>query len=190
MNGKQHRDKRTGPSVVGESPQSYEKEDNRRSVKQDVTKMVSPGPEPVQLTIQHVRDGGEWLPVAGAEMSEGPRHITKSKTASYSWIGIDVRTIIVVDELVVQRLAKRDRDDARKQNAEDAGDQAVIMIVRRPTGAMRFRYFRPLHRRPHWNGESRRSPIQRKSAGARWNRDVDDVRHLDKPANESCLNHR
>ena len=84
--------------------------------------MMSPGSEPVELTIQHVRDGGEWLPVAGAEMSEGPRHITKSKTASYSWIGIDVRTIIVVDELVVQRLAKRDPDDARKQNADDAGD--------------------------------------------------------------------
>ena len=84
--------------------------------------MMSPGPEPVQLTIQHVRDGSEWLPVASAEMSEGPCHITKSKTAGYSWIGVDVRTIIVVDELVVQRLAKRDPDDARKQNADDAGD--------------------------------------------------------------------
>ena len=84
--------------------------------------MMSPGPEPVELTIQHVRDGGEWLPVAGAEMGEGPRHITRSKTAGYSRISIDVLAIVVVHELVVQRLAESDPDDARKQNADDAGD--------------------------------------------------------------------
>ena len=83
--------------------------------------MMPPGLKPVELTIQHVRDGGEWLPVASAKMGEGPLHIINSESAGYSWICIDVSTIIVIHELVVQRLAKCDPDDAREQNADHNG---------------------------------------------------------------------
>ena len=83
--------------------------------------MMSPGLEPVELTIQHMRDGGEWLPVASAEMSEGPLHIIKSKTAGYSWIGINVGTIVVIHELVMKGSAKRNPDHDRKQNADHGG---------------------------------------------------------------------
>ena len=76
--------------------------------------MMPPGLEPVELTFQHVRDGGEWLPVASAEMSKGPLRIIKSKTAGYSWIGIDVSTIVVIHELVIKVLAEHNPDDARK----------------------------------------------------------------------------
>ena len=83
--------------------------------------MMPPRLEPIEPTIQHVRDGGERLPVARAEMSEGPSHIIKSKTADYSGIGIDVRTIVVVYELVMNGFSKRDPDDAGEQNAERGG---------------------------------------------------------------------
>ena len=92
--------------------------------------MMPPGLEPVKLTIQHVRDDGERLPVASAEMSEGPLHIIKSKTAGYSWIGINERTIVVIHELVTKGLAKRDPDDADKQNGDHGGQQPVTTSVR------------------------------------------------------------
>src|SRR5947199_365020 len=92
-------------TAARELAQCKEQQDRRCGVKQNVSQMMSPGLESVELAIQHVPDGGEWLPVASAEMSEGPLHIIKSKTAGYSWIGIDVRTIVVIHELVVQRFA-------------------------------------------------------------------------------------
>ena len=75
-------------------------------MKQNVGQMMSPRLESVELAIQHVRDRGERVPVGRVNVDEGPLNIARTETVDYSWIGINVRTIVVVHELVAQRLAK------------------------------------------------------------------------------------
>jgi hypothetical protein len=53
-------------------------------------------------------------------MGESPFNIAWSETVDYSWIAVNVRSIVVVHERMLQRSAKRDPDNARKQNADDA----------------------------------------------------------------------
>ena len=91
-------------------------------MKQNVSQMMSPGLESVELAIQHVRDRGKRMPVGRVNMGEGPLDIARGETADYSWIIVNVRTIVVVHEVVVQRLAKRNPDNACEQNADNAGD--------------------------------------------------------------------
>jgi hypothetical protein len=84
--------------------------------------MMSPRLESEELAVQHMRDRGKWVPVGRVNMGKGPLNIAWSETVDYSWIGVNVRTIVVVHELVVQRLAEYDADNAGEQNTDDAGD--------------------------------------------------------------------
>jgi hypothetical protein len=55
-------------------------------------------------------------------MGEGPLNISWGKTVDDSWIGGNIRTIVVVHEVVVQRLAESDPDKNSEQNADNAWD--------------------------------------------------------------------
>src|SRR3981081_2447976 len=103
-------------TAARELAQREEQQDRRGGMKQDVSQMMSPRLESVELAVQHMRDRGEWVPVGRVNMGEGPLNIAWGETVDYSWIGVNVRTIVVVHELVVQRLAKGDRDNADEQN--------------------------------------------------------------------------
>ncbi len=105
-----------------ELPQREEQQDSRCGVKQDVSKMMSPGLESVKLAIQHVGNGGEWMPVGCMHMGESPCKIPWRETVQYFWVGVNVRTIVVIHELVMKGLAKHDPDNDCKQNADSAGD--------------------------------------------------------------------
>ncbi|HEV2715303.1 MAG TPA: hypothetical protein VGU64_08575, partial [Terriglobales bacterium] len=77
--------------------------------------------EAVKLAIQHVRHPGEWNPVARVSMDKRPLNIARSETVDYSW-KVNGGTIIAVHELVAQRLAERDPNNAGEQNADYTGD--------------------------------------------------------------------
>jgi len=83
--------------------------------------MMSPRLEAVKLAIQHVGHPGEWMPVARVSMDKRPLNIARSETVDYSW-EVNGRAVIAVHELVAQRLAERDPNNAGEQNADDAGD--------------------------------------------------------------------
>jgi len=90
-------------------------------MQQHVRQMMSPRLETVKLTIQHVRNGGQRMPIGSMHMSEGPLNPVEGETVRDPWILANVLIVVVVDELVPKRLAKRNPDNARKQNADDAG---------------------------------------------------------------------
>jgi len=84
--------------------------------------MMAPRLEPVKLAIQHMGYRSEWMPVVNVSMDKGPLNIARSETIYYSWIEVNEDIIIVVNELVAQRLAEHDPDNSGEQNADDAGD--------------------------------------------------------------------
>ena len=57
------------------------------------------------------------MPVHGMDVGEGPGNPAEAKTAGYSGVFIDVARIIVVDEIVPQRLTKNDPGKRYETNA-------------------------------------------------------------------------
>ena len=62
--------------------------------------MVSAGMQAKDLTIQHVRHPGEWMPVAGIAALKCPRNILRGETARYMRVFGDVLMIIDRDKIV------------------------------------------------------------------------------------------
>jgi hypothetical protein len=63
-----------------------------------------------QLAIQHVRQGGDGMPVGGVKMSEGPCDVGEAQPAGYASGAINVIAIIVTDPIEVCGLPEDDRD--------------------------------------------------------------------------------
>src|SRR4051794_34526901 len=93
--------------------------------------MMSPRLETVKLTIQHMGNGGERMPIVCVHMSEGPPDPVEGKTVRDRWILVNVVIVIVVDELVPKGLAKNDPDKACKENRDSAGDEVLTISSRK-----------------------------------------------------------
>ncbi len=60
----------------------------------------------MQLAVEQVRDGRQRVPVHGMNMSERPGNTADAQSTGYPRIFIDVTRIIIVNEVVPERLAK------------------------------------------------------------------------------------
>ena len=66
------------------------------------------------------------MPVHGMDVGEGPRNPAEAKAAGYSGVFIDVARIIIVNEIVPQRLTK---NDPGEQYQGDAGADKFPVIA-------------------------------------------------------------
>ncbi len=82
--------------------------------------MMSSGLQPVQLAIQHVRHRGQGMPVPGMSMNmcECPGNAGDAQTARYLSIFIDVVWVIIVDEIVLEGVAKNNPGECREKDAD------------------------------------------------------------------------
>jgi len=107
---------------------------------------MSPWLETVELTVQHVRDAGERVPVDTMRMSESPLDSAECETSGDPGISVNVSAVVIIDELMTKRLAKGDPDYGRKENT-DAGEYAAavttINATRSCTACRRFFPFHP-----------------------------------------------
>jgi hypothetical protein len=60
----------------------------------------------VQLAVEHVCNCRKRMPVSGMNMGECPNDVRKVDTAGDPGVLIDVARIVVVDEIVPERLTK------------------------------------------------------------------------------------
>ena len=77
-----------------------------------------------QLAIQHVRQGGDGMPVGGVKMSEGPCDVGEAQPAGYASGAINVIAIIVTDPIEVCGL----REDNPDQRGKREGDQKFLRL--------------------------------------------------------------
>src|SRR5438874_4120075 len=82
-----------------------------------------------QLAIQHVRQGGDGMPVGGVKMSEGPCEVGKAQPAGHATGTINVIVIIVTDPTEVRGLPEDDPDQRSKR--EDHQNFCVFKLKRR-----------------------------------------------------------
>ena len=84
--------------------------------------MMAAGLQAIKLAVEHVREPGERVPVAGVVRSEGPGDSLAGQPPIDMRVFTDVFVVVEVDELVAGRLAK-DGGHGQHQQAAD-GQQA------------------------------------------------------------------
>ena len=112
--------------------------------------MMSPRLETVELTIQHVRNGRERMPVVSMHMSERPLNPVECETVRYRWILVNIVIVVVVHELVPEGLAEDNPDNSDKEKRDKAGDEVFTVGSRKLVLSCAVsRSFFPLHRLLH-----------------------------------------
>ena len=72
MPGKQRGDKRGRPQRARQAPEQRQQQNHVGGVKQDVDDVMCAGVETEQFAIQHVRQPGQRMPIAGVAAAERP----------------------------------------------------------------------------------------------------------------------
>src|ERR1044072_2221780 len=83
------------------------------------------GPGAENLSIEHVKDRGNRMPIVCVHMSKGPDNAIKRKAVGNPWVVEDILPIVVIHELVAAGLAKDDENHHR-QDDTDNGDNTSI----------------------------------------------------------------
>ena len=68
-----------------------------------------------QLAVEHVRQGGDGMPVGGVKMREGPCDVGKADPAGHATGAINVVVIIVTHPIEVRGLPKDNPDQRSKR---------------------------------------------------------------------------
>ena len=129
MNGKQCRYKCAAPDATSHVAEQEEKQKSRDRVEQDIREMMTAGSQSKELAIEHVRNRGERMPVARVSVSERPRDAAQRQAACDDRIAVNVRFIIKIDEIVLERLPKH---EPRNGDKKDANPNDLNALARRP----------------------------------------------------------
>src|SRR6266487_3585353 len=107
MNGEHRCHKRAAPKSAGHSLQGKEEKDRRDCVQEDIGKMMPACFQPIQLTVQHVCDRRQRMPVFSMNMSECPGNTAYVKAAGYPGILINLSRSVGVNGVVHDRPTRR-----------------------------------------------------------------------------------
>jgi len=105
--------------------QDQKKENRRRRMQQNVCGMMPARSQPMPLAIHHVGQTGNRMPVGGMDVGERPENPGERQTTGNIRIVVDVGVVVVIDEVVMNRLPEDDRRDRRQKDANAQNLPAV-----------------------------------------------------------------
>jgi hypothetical protein len=111
MNCEQRRNEGASPQSPSHLSQYEKQQDDSDGVQKNVAEMVPGRLQAVQLTIKHVRNGRERVPVTAYLVCKSPRDPFQRKACCNVCILINVLGIIVGDELMAQSLTENQPGD-------------------------------------------------------------------------------
>ena len=116
-----------------------EEEDGNRRVDRGTRQMVPAGPHFVDLAIDHVRNPGQRMPVAGIAPAEGPLDPGQREPLINVEISTDVDFVVIIDEFMSRGLNEDQPDGHGQQRADrrvdgDRGPGGVLRSRRRAAG--------------------------------------------------------
>ena len=106
------------PDCAGDLIQEQKKKNCVGDVEQNADEMVHRGVLAEELAIEHVREPGERVPIAGVASGEGPFDVFPFQAALNVRVGGDVIRIVVIDKVVAKSVEVNREGDKRKQQAE------------------------------------------------------------------------
>src|SRR5207248_2740447 len=118
MNGEEGSDKCASPRFSSQRVEGKKQHDGGKGVNDDAGKMMQARLYAEQLAIEHVRQGGDGMPVGGVKMSEGPCDVGEAEPAGHATGAINVIVIIVTDPIEARGLSE-DNPDQRGKCEDD-----------------------------------------------------------------------
>ena len=114
MNGEDGSDKCASPRFSSQRVEGRKQHDGGKGVNDDAGKMMQAWLHAEQLAVEHVRQGGDGMPVGGVKMRKGPSDIGKAQPTGHATRAINVIVIIVTDPIEVRGLPENDPDQGGK----------------------------------------------------------------------------
>jgi hypothetical protein len=114
MNCEQGRNKSAPPQTPSHLLESEKQEDDGYRVQKNIGEMMPASVEPVQLAIQHVRNGREGVPVTPYCVDKAPSDPSQRQPGGDVSIRIDVLWVVEADKLMSQGLAENQPRDGGK----------------------------------------------------------------------------
>src|SRR5205814_8171024 len=114
MNGEDGSDKCASPRFSSQRVEGKKQHDGGEGVNDDAGKMMQARLYAEQLAIEHVRQGGDGMPVGGMKMSEGPCDVGEAQPAAHAIGAINVIVIIVTDPIEIHGLPEDNPDQDGK----------------------------------------------------------------------------
>ena len=109
MNGPRRREKGTSPWAPCHSQENEIQQYGRSCVKKDISEVVSPCPEPVNLTIQHVADPRQRMPVIYLVFRKCPTPSAYREPIRHGWVILDIEIVVEIDESIANGFSERDK---------------------------------------------------------------------------------
>ena len=119
MQGEQGRHEGAGPERSRRPVQEEEQQQRVDQVKKQIGQVVAPGLHPVKLTVQHVGQPGQGVPVGRVEGGETPFHSLPREPRPDQGVFVDIHVVIAGDELIVPYLPVGQRGQGHQQHADD-----------------------------------------------------------------------
>src|SRR4030095_11473149 len=111
MNCEKRRNKSALPQSARHLSQYEKQEDDSDAVQKNICEMMSGRLQTVQLTIQHVRNDRERMPVTTYSVRKGPKHALRRKPCGDLSVLVNILWVVVGDELVRYGLTENQPGD-------------------------------------------------------------------------------
>src|ERR1019366_1273948 len=98
MQGKEGGSKSSGPDHARQASQQTEQQEAVGNVEEQIGNMVAGGPQTVELTIQHMRQPGQRMPITGIAAGERPPDAFHREAGLDAPVAADVVRVVKVDE--------------------------------------------------------------------------------------------
>src|ERR1041384_3229197 len=127
MNRKHRRDKSARPQVPSHWLQKNKQQNGGDCMEKHVGEMMPARLQPEQLTIEHVRERGQRMPVARVRVRKRPDHIAEAQSSAHDRVLVDVNVIVEVNEIMPKRLPEHDPRERNQTNAhEQSGSTRTV----------------------------------------------------------------
>lgn len=73
------------------------------------------------LTVHHMTDSSEWMPIPCVRLTEGTENSGKGKAVSDGGIRVNIDVVVVVNEIVEEGSAESPGSDQKKGGSNDPG---------------------------------------------------------------------
>src|SRR5436853_7239424 len=122
MNCKERSDKSARPKCVDQAAKPEKKQNSGDRVQQNVCEMMTAGFQIEDLAIKHVRNQGERVPIVRLRVDESFADGVPTQSAANQRIAVDVGLIVIVNEVVPERLTEHapNQDNEHPANCDVA----------------------------------------------------------------------
>ena len=127
MNCKNRSHQRTPPESARQLAQEKEKQQHGHGMQKNIHEVMTCRGQAKHLDIQHVRDRGQRMPIAGVLVTKRPHDSAQRHAASDLLVLQHVNVVVVIHEVMTERLSENDPGETEQDDANQDGAHRLLL---------------------------------------------------------------